>query len=702
MWKPVRSLIAGWVCLLFALALFVPAAFAAEEKPAPSGEATEVKSSSAEEKPMYGDWGVATGNISKTVKPGDDFYEYVNEGWLESTEIPRGFPRMDSFVTVHLRTEEQINSILNDLLAGKTEGMTGGGQIKALYESYMDEARIEELGLTPIQPDIDAIMKAETREDILRMMAHPNYMAVVGMGVSLDDKNPKAYVPVLIQDGTALPEITYYTSGEAPYPEIRAAYTDYVEGVLTRAGIDKPRERAEAVVALETELAKVHWTPQQMRDPVKRYHPMTVEELKAYAPGIDWAVYMDEFGIGDQKRVVVFSDTAVKESAAIFGKTPVDVLRSYTVYHFINSQAGLLPKAYADAKFEFFSGRLEGVKQQRERPLRAIGLVNQDFGEVMGRLYVERYFPPESKAEMQRYIPFIKEAFRERVKESKWMDDATKKEANAKLDGFVANIGYPDHWKNYSEIEIKPDDLIGNHRRIAEWELKDEVSKLKGPRREWEWGYFPQQINAYYAPTRNQIVFLAAILQPPFFDPNADPAANFGAIGAVIGHEMGHGFDDQGSQNDADGVLRDWWTPESRKEFQKRAAVLVEQYSAYEPIAGAKVNGQLTLGENIGDLTGLSVAYTAWRKFVEDEYDGKAPVIDGMTGDQRFFLAWGQLWHQKIMDDSLRKNLLSDPHSPGKYRVNGVVRNMDPWYAAFSVTEEDTLYLAPDERVTIW
>ena len=662
-----------------------------------------VTTSWSADKPMFGKWGVETDKMSKTVKPGDDFYLYVNEGWLESTEIPQGFPRMDSFVFVHLQTEDQINTILKNILSGKTEGLTGAEQIKGLYESYMDETGIEELGLTPIQPKIDAIMKAETREDILRMMARPNYMPVVGMFAGLDAKNPKEYVLQVVQAGTGLPEITYYTSDDKPFPQIRSAYTDYVEGLLTKAGIDKPRERAESIVALETELAKVHWSPQEMRNPVKRYHAMTPEELKTYAPGIDWEVYMDEFGAPtDQEKIIVTGDTAVKESAAIFAKTPIDVLRSFTVYHFINNQAALLPKAYADAKFEFFSTRLSGIKEQRERSLRALGLVNELQGEIIGRLYVERYFPPESKAEMEKYIPFIKESFREHIKNSEWMDEATKKEAYAKLDGFIANIGYPDKWNDYSEIVIKSDDLIGNNRRIQEWELKDQASKIGKPRREWEWDYNPQQINAYYAPKRNQIVFLAAILQPPFFDPNADPAVNFAAIGAVIGHEMGHGFDDQGSQNDASGVLRNWWTPEARKEFEKRANVLVEQYNAYEPIEGTKVNGQLTLGENIGDLTGLSIAYTAYQKFIQDEYGGKAPVIDGLTGDQRFFLAWGQLWRQKITDDALRKNILSDPHSPGQYRVNGIVRNMEPWYEAFEVTEENDLYIKPEKRVTIW
>ncbi len=662
-----------------------------------------VPKSWSDDKPMFGKWGVETDKMSKTVKPGDNFYVYVNEGWLESTEIPQGFASMGSFVFVHLMTEDQINTILKDIIAGKTDGLTGADQIKGLYESYMYEAQIEKLGLTPIQPEIDAIMKAKTPEDILRMMAQPNYMPFIGMWVDLDAKNPKEYVLIVIQAGTGLPETTYYTSNDEPFPQIRIAYTDYIEGVLTRARIDKPRERAESIVALETELAKVHWTPQQMRDPVKRYHAMTPEELKTYAPGIDWGVYMQAYGApSDQEKIIVMGDTAVKESAAIFAKTPIDVLRSYTVYHFVNNQAMLLPKAYADAKFEFFSTRLNGIKEQRERSLQAIGLVNELQGEMIGRLYVERFFPPESKAEMEKYIPFIKEAFREHIKNSKWMDEATKKEAYAKLDGFIAQIGYPDQWKDYSEIVIKSDDLIGNSRRMQEWELKDEASKVGKPRREWEWGYDPQQINAYYSATRNQIVFLAAILQPPFFDPNADPAVNFAAIGAVIGHEMGHGFDDQGSQNDATGVLRNWWTPEARKEFEKRAQVLVDQYNSYEPIEGAKVNGQLTLGENIGDLTGLSVAYTAYRKFVEDEYGGKAPVIDGLTGDQRFFLAWGQLWRQQLTDDYLRQILLSDPHSPGQYRVNGIVRNMEPWYEAFGITEENDLYLKPEERVTIW
>lgn len=666
-----------------------------------SGQAQDEKKAT-DNKAMLGDWGVETKNFSKTVSPGDDFFVYVNEGWLESTEFPQGIPRNDSFVEVHLRTEEQVKTIISDLLAGKTEGVAGGEQIKNLYQSFMDEVKIEELGLSPIQAEIDSILKAETHEEIVRMMARPNFMPVVAMGVSLDDKYPDYYALIAIQAGIGLPENTYYTSDQEPFPLIRGAYTDYIEGVFKRAGIDKPRERAVAVMEFETEIAKARWSPQEMRNPVKMYHPMTKEELIAYAPGIDWKAYMEEFGVADQKKLIVKTDSAVKELAAIFAKTPVDVLRSYMLFHFINNQAYLLPKAYADAKFEFFSGRLEGIKKQRERPLLAISLINESLGEVMGRIYVERYFPPASKAEMESYIPFIKEAFRTRIEQSEWMDEATKKEAFAKLDGFTVKVGYPDKWKDYRTIEIKADDLLGNNRRIKEWQIHDSVSKLEGPRREWEWLKIPHEINAYYSPARNEIAFPAGILQPPFFDPNANRAVNFAAIGAVIGHEMGHGFDDQGSRNDAKGVLRDWWTADSRKEFEKRANVLVEQYSAYEPIKGTKVNGQLTLGENIGDLTGISVAYTAYRKFVEDEYGGKAPVIDGLTGDQRFFLAWGQLWRQKLTDDYLRKIILSDPHSPGQYRVNGIVPNMDEWYEAFGVTKENDLYIPPDKRAKIW
>ena len=571
-----------------------------------------------------------------------------------------------------------------------------------LYQSYMDVTRIDALALTPIQAELDAILATRTQAGIARWMAKPLQESVIGMGVSLDQKNPDRYTLYLGQSGLGLPGREYYLSDEAKFPAIRKAYLAYIEDVLGRAKIDRPRQRAKDILNFEIDVARGHWTPAQERDRLKSYHPMSYKELLEYAPGFDWQAFLQESQVEDLESYIVTSDTAIQKTAALVGTTPLDVLRSYLAFHFINNQAPYLSEAYQTAHFDFFKGTLYGIEKQRPRRLNALQYVSSNLGEVLGRLYVDRYFPADYKASMEQYIHFIRTAFRQRIEQSTWMDEATRKEAFAKLDGFVAKVGYPDKWRDLSNIEIKADDLIGNNRRIDEWYIQDAISKLGQPKRQWEWALSPQVVNAYYSPSSNEIVFPAAILQPPFFDPYADPAVNYAAIGAVIGHEMGHGFDDQGSRSDGKGVLRDWWTEDSREHFETQTQVLVDQFNTYEPIAGTHINGQLTLGENIGDLGGLTIAYNAYQNYVNEAHDGEAPIIDGLTGDQRFFLSWAQVWRGIQTDDFLRSKLLTDPHSPGEYRVNGIVRNLDAWYKAFGITSEHELYLAPESRVSIW
>jgi len=653
-------------------------------------------------KPMIGSWGIDTDHLSATVKPGDDFYAYVNEGWLQQAEFPQGMPRMDSFTEVFLRSESQIQAILDEALAEPAAADPNRRQIADLYRSYMDEARIEELGLHPLERELDQIKRIDTRVDIARRMALPLYDTVMGLGVELDEKHPDRYALYLGQSGLGLPGREYYLSDDAPFPDVRKAYVAYIEGILRHAQMDDATEHAKAVLQFETELARAHWTPEQERERLKTYNPMSVKELIAYAPGFDWPAYLEASAVADQQRIILTTDTAIRDTAALVARTPVDVLRAYLAFHFINNQAAYLPKAYVDAQFDFFGHMLKGIESQRPRELRALQFVSASLDEVLGRLYVERYFPPANKALMAQYIHYLTESFRQHLERAPWMDKATRAEAMSKLDSFVAKVGYPDQWRDFSSVAIRDNDLIGNNRRIQEWEMQDAVAKLGQPRRNWEWGLGPQVVNAYYSSSRNEIVFPAAILQPPFFDPLADAAVNFGAIGGVIGHEMGHGFDDQGSRSDGKGVLRDWWSKDARGHFDSRTKTLVSQFSDYEPLAGTAINGQLTLGENIGDLGGLSIAYTAYRDYLEEHSAGKAPVIDGLTGDQRFFLAWAQIWRSITTDDFLRSMLLTDPHSPGQYRVNGVVRNMDAWYQAFGVTPENNLYLAPADRVVIW
>tara|TARA_R110002073_G_scaffold139020_4_gene288888 strand:+ start:8653 stop:10752 length:2100 start_codon:yes stop_codon:yes gene_type:complete len=663
---------------------------------------TETETTTAlEGDPALGEWGLETRYISDTVEPGDDFFTYVNEGWLDTAEIPAGFSSAGAFLDLYLESEQRVNAIIAESAASDAAAGTPQQQIGGLYRSYMNTDRIEELGLAPIQDELDAVLASSTHEDIARWFGLPVHNSTIGIYVSTDSGNPDRYLTHISQAGLGLPNRDYYLDDGERYVAYRAAYVAYIENILTMAGVDNAAERAADVLEMETSLAQLHWPSEQARETVANYHPMTRDELDTYAPGFPWQTFFDALQIPDIEDVVVNTDTAVQASAQLFAETPVDVLASYLAFHFVDNQTSQLPARFDEASFDFYSRTLRGVEEQRSRDLRAIQFVNGRFGENIGRVYVERHFPPEYKAQMEELVGYLREAFAERIAELSWMDDATRVEALAKLDAFLPKIGYPDVWRDYSTIEINDDDLIGNVRAISAWNWADSRSRLNESRREWEWFMSPQTVNAYYNPDSNEIVFPAAILEAPFFDPFADPAVNFAAIGGVIGHEMGHGFDDQGAEQDGQGVLRNWWTETSLEQFQGRTEALVAQYDEFSPLEGENVNGQLTLGENIGDLGGLSIAYQAYHNYLED-HGGEAPVIDGLTGDQRFFLSWGQVWRSKMTDDTLVSRLRADPHSPAQYRVNGVVRNIDAWYDAFGVTEEDDLYLPPEQRVSIW
>lgn len=653
---------------------------------------------SSDPRPLLGHWGIETRYLSRTVAPGDDFFRYVNEGWLSSMSLPQGFPRMDSFLEVALRTEQQLQAIITQV----DDREVGGQQIRALYQSYMDAERVERLGLTPIRAELRSILQLSNHSEVARWMATPMQHAIVKISVQLDARHPDRHVLALRQTGLGLPDRAYYLDDSAVYTSIRHDYARYIEDTLKRAGIEWAGQRAADIVEFETQLAKAHWSAEALRDRIKNYRPMSQQQLISFAPGFDWAAFFLESDLHHQPRLIVESDSALRASASLIGQTPLDTLRSYLLFHYLDNHAPLLSREFADAHFAFYSTRLSGIEEMRPRELRAQRLINNSLGEVLGRLYVQRYFPEAHKVELQKYIGYIREAFHERLQQSPWMDAATRAEALAKLEGFSAKLGYPDRWRDFSGLQIRSTDLVGNQHRILAWHWQDALSKLNQPRRAWEWSMDPQEVNAYYSSTRNEIVFPAAILQPPFFDPAADPAVNFAAIGAVIGHEIGHGFDDQGSLSDGDGRLRDWWTAASRREFEQRTAALIKQYGSYQALEGLNVNGQLTLGENIGDLGGLSTAYAAYRNYVAQELGGEVPVLDGFTGDQRFFMSWAQQWRSKQTDSHLRNHVLTRPHSPQRFRVNGVLRNMDAWYEAFGVTEAHELYLPPAERVRIW
>jgi len=649
-----------------------------------------------------GEWGVATADLSAGVAPGDDFFAFVNAGWLERSEIPAGFSRFGAFAELSLQAEQRVAEIIAD--AAVADAATGDPlqQIGALHQAYLDTDELEARGLEPIRAELDALLAIDAHRQVARWMARPGSGSITGLFVTLDSGNPDRYLVHLGQSGLGLPDKSYYERDDAPFPGHREAYVDYIAATFERAGVDAPRARAEAVMALETAIAAAHWTRVQRRDREANYNLMSVEQLREFAPGFAWDAFLAERRLDDIGQVVVATDTAIRDLAALFAETSPETWASYLAFHWINNHAPLLSEAWEQAHWELFSKRLNGVAERRPRARRAIQFVSQRLREQVGKVYVERHFPPEYRAQMLDLVGYLREAFRERLAALDWMDEPTRVEALAKLEAFTPKIGFPDRWHDYSDVEIRADDLVGNIERLQDWQWRDQLAKLGEPARDWEWFMSPQMVNAYYSSTRNEIVFPAGILQPPFFDPNADPAVNFGGIGAVIGHEMGHGFDDQGSKSDADGVLRNWWSEASRRNFEALTAQLVEQYNAFEPLPGMNINGELTLGENIGDLGGLAIAHHAYRLYLDDHGDGQAPVLDGYTGDQRFFMGWAQVWRNLQTEESVRARLINDSHSPPEYRVNGIVRNMDAWYQAFEVGPDAELWLPPEQRLSIW
>ncbi|MBS3744099.1 MAG: M13 family metallopeptidase [Wenzhouxiangellaceae bacterium] len=699
----------NWILLVLtglALAACGPADQDAETPVADAGvePAEQQAGASAQPDPAarIGDWGVDASEVGDTIAPGDDFFAFVNAGWLERSEIPSGFSRFGAFTELSLEAEERVSEIIADAAAADAEPGDPRAQIGAMHAAYLDTDRIDALGLEPIREEFDRMLALESHEAVARWMARPGTTSIAGVYVSLDSGNPERYLVHLGQSGLGLPDKDYYARDDDPFPGHRAAYVDYIEATFERAGIDDARRRAEDVMALEMKIADAHWTRVQRRDREANYNLMRVAEIEAMAPGFSWDAFFAERELDGIEEVVVATDSAIEQLAALFAETPVATWSDYQAFHWINNHAPLLAEPYARAHFDLFSKRLNGVDEQRPRDKRATRFVSSRLREQVGKVYVERHFPPEYRDQMLDLVGYLGQAFDERLNALDWMDDETRAEALAKLEAFTPKVGFPDRWHDYSSVRLSADDLVGNTRRLQEWQWQDSLAKLDEPARDWEWFMSPQMVNAYYSSTQNEIVFPAGILQPPFFDPHADPAVNFGGIGAVIGHEMGHGFDDQGSKSDADGVLRNWWTDASRENFEALTVQLVEQYNAFEPIEGMNINGELTLGENIGDLGGLSIAYHAYHMYLDAHHGGEAPVLDGYTGDQRFFMSWAQVWRNLQTEESRRSRLINDSHSPPKYRVNGIVRNMGAWYDAFDVGEEAELWLPPEQRLSIW
>ncbi len=653
-------------------------------------------------KPELGDFGVELTAMDTQVKPGDDFFEYVNGTWLKTFEIPADKTRYGSFSVLADRSEKRVKGIIEEAAAKGGAPGSVEQKIGDLFASYMDTDAIEAKGLAPIQGDLDKINAAKTHEDIALLMTAPDMQAgsVFGGFVNVDSKQPDAYAFYVTHTGLGLPDRDYYLKDDQRFKDIRAAYVKHMAKMFELAGIDGAADKAAAVMAMETRLAKDHWTRIDRRNRDLTYNKMTLDELESFAPDFPWKAVVKNMGMeGKITSMIVREKSAFPKIAKDFADTSIDDLKAYLTFKTLSNYAPQLPKAFDDENFAFYGKTLRGQPKQRDRWKRGVSLVNGSLGEAVGQVYVKKYFPPESKTKMVALVENLRTALGEHIDSLEWMSDATKAEAHKKLAAFTPKIGYPDKWKDYSSMTIKRDDLIANVRAANKWAWEDMISKLGGPIDKTEWFMNPQRVNAYYSPTRNEVVFPAAILQAPFFDPNADDAVNYGGIGAVIGHEMGHGFDDQGRKSDGTGMLRDWWTKEDAEAFKARAAKFGAQYDAYEPLPGHHINGKLTMGENIGDLGGINFAYTAYKLSLKGK---EAPVIDGFTGDQRFFLSWGQIWRGKQRDEALINQLTTNPHSPSKYRCNGIVRNFDAWYDAFDVKPGDALYLSPENRVKIW
>ena len=651
--------------------------------------------------PQFGTFGFDAAGMDRTVHPGDDFFGYANGTWVKKTAIPADRSSINGFVTLDDLSRERTRGIIEAAAAAGVAGDADARRVGTYYATFMDEAAIEAKGASAIQPALDRLASIATPADLARALGRDQRFGVggpFGVGVQQDPKNPERYMVGMGQGGLGLPDRDYYLVETRKFADTRAKYIAHIAAMFRFARFSDAEPRAKAVFALEREIAQAHWTQIENRDPVKTYNLRSPVALAAESPGFDWAIFRDAAGVGGEERLDIGQPTAFTAMARLLAGRPLAVWKDYLALRILNAEAGVLSKAFVDENFAFYGTVLSDQPENEVRWKRGVDAVNGAMGEAVGKLYVAKYFPPESKTKIDALVRNLLTSMGASITAASWMSSATKAQALAKLATFDPKLGYPSKWRDYSKLAVVAGDAIGNNDRASAFEYDRNLAKLGAPLDRTEWGMTPMTINAYYNPPKNEIVFPAAIMQPPFFDPAADPAVNYGAIGAVIGHEISHGFDDQGRQYDAKGALRDWWTPADATAFTNRADRLVKQYGGYEPLPGTRIQGALTLGENIADLSGLRIAYEAYQLSLNGQ---PAPVIDGMTGDQRFFLAFAQVWRGKTRDAALLSQLTVDPHSPESFRALEV-RNFDPWYAAFDVKQGDKLYLKPDDRVRIW
>ena len=662
---------------------------------------TGASSSNTRGAAAIGSFGIDLAARDLSVDPGDDFFQYANGTWAANTEIPADRSRWGTFDMLREKSDEDQRVIIEEIaMAGGAPG-SNQQKIADFYNSFLNQDAIDARGMAPVQPELDAIAALNTHEDTIRLIATPGVAvnSPIAVFVGLDERNPDRYITNMTHAGLGMPEREFYRRTDGDFPNLRAAYVAHIERSLALAGLDNAAQRAQAVMALETQIAERHWPRADRRDRDRTYNLKTRAEVRAIAPNFPWDAAFEAGGMGDVQEVVIAELSAMGPLAELFMATPVSTWKSYLSYHLLRGNSAVLPRAVDDEFFDFYGRTLNGQPEQRERWKRAVTAVNGALGEAVGQVYVQRHFPPAAKAQMLELGENMRSSYGQRIDQLSWMSAETKVAAREKLATFRPKIGYPDQWRDYSGLQVSNGDAYGNNKRQQVFDWNFDLARLDRPTDKDEWFMTPQTVNAYYNPVFNEIVFPAAILQPPFFDPNADPAVNYGAIGGVIGHEMGHGFDDQGAKSDAQGVLRDWWNADDVRRFEEVTGRLAAQYEQFEPLPGLNLNGRLTLGENIGDNGGLQVAYHA---YTISRGGADAPVLDGVTGDQRFFLGWAQVWRTLMRDEAMRNQVLNGPHSPGIYRCNGTVRNMDAWYAAFDVQPGDDLYLPPEERVTVW
>jgi putative endopeptidase len=670
-------------------------------------------SAADEAKPQYGAWGFDLAGVDKATPPGDDFFRYANGAWVERTAIPADKPAYSLRLAMSDTVEQRLHAMLQSAAAtasAKPDSIEG--KVGAFYAAFMDEAHIESLGLAAISAQLDAVRKAATRDDLAALMGRANAdleSTLFVFGSDVDLKDPERYAVYVGQGGLGLPDRDYYLKPE--FAAQKTAYEKYVAHLLMLSGYRDAPDAARNVVAFETAVAQASWALVDRRDPLAIYNPMSVQDLQALAPGFAWQRFFDAAHLGQMKQVVVAEKTAFPKLAALYAQTPIATLKAWTAMHIADNAAFYLSKPFQDAYFDLRNKTLSGQQSQSERWKRGVHAVAGgdylsgdrvdafgNLGWAVGQLYTAKYFPPASKAKIEELVANLKAAFHARIEALDWMSAPTKKEALRKLDTYAIKVGYPDRPRDYTHVVVRRDDLIGNVTRAAAADWQFQVARLDGPVDRADWSMTPQTNDAYNGSLRD-IVFPAGILQPPIFDANADAAMNYGAAGGVIGHELTHGFDDQGRKIDAEGALRDWWTADDAKAFEARAKQLGQQYSAFEPLPGLHINGELTMGENIADLGGLTLALAAYRTSLHGQ---PAPMLDGYSGDERVFLGWAQAWRGKLRDDAIRRQVVSDPHSPRVFRVNGVVRNIDAWYPLFDVKASEKLYVAPEERVRIW